>query len=71
MGEQVKELMDWARRRKILAAVFVVRHPRFLPKRARRHKLSSGADLRRQREEGGEAAGEGFVAFDLEGAGGG
>src|SRR5216117_62915 len=24
MGEQVKELMDWARRRKILAAVFVV-----------------------------------------------
>src|ERR1700740_1802446 len=23
MGEQVKELMDWARRRKILAAVFV------------------------------------------------
>src|SRR5437879_12118581 len=23
MGEQVKELMDWARRRKVLAAVFV------------------------------------------------
>src|SRR6266480_4106752 len=24
MGEQVKELMDWARRRKVLAAIFVV-----------------------------------------------
>ena len=23
MGEQVKELMDWARRRKVLAAIFV------------------------------------------------